>query len=202
MKRKTFKVLFFIKKSKLLKNGEAPICVRITVDGRTAEIQVKRSVPVESWNQAKECTKGNGRMIEELNNYISSVKIRLFQIHRELEDADKSITAERIKNIFYGNDDSKKTIMQLFAEHNSQCKKLIGKDFVAKTVQRYETTARYLDEYMKKRYRVSDMRLDEITPAFIQDFEVFLKVEKGCAQNSATTRLKNLKKMYCNNANP
>jgi hypothetical protein len=32
MKRKTFKILFFLKKSKLLKNGEAPICMRITRD--------------------------------------------------------------------------------------------------------------------------------------------------------------------------
>jgi len=29
MKRKTFNVLFFIRKNKLLKNGEAPICCRI-----------------------------------------------------------------------------------------------------------------------------------------------------------------------------
>lgn len=33
MERKTFSVLFFIKKSKLLKNGEAPVCMRITVNG-------------------------------------------------------------------------------------------------------------------------------------------------------------------------
>ena len=31
MRRNYFTILFFIKKSKLLKNGEAPICMRITV---------------------------------------------------------------------------------------------------------------------------------------------------------------------------
>ena len=31
VKRNTLSVLFIIKKSKLLKNGEAPICMRITV---------------------------------------------------------------------------------------------------------------------------------------------------------------------------
>ncbi len=29
MARKSFSVLFFIKKGKLLKNGEAPVCMRI-----------------------------------------------------------------------------------------------------------------------------------------------------------------------------
>lgn len=37
MKRKTFIVLFFIKKGKLLKNGEAPVRMRITVDRRIVE---------------------------------------------------------------------------------------------------------------------------------------------------------------------
>ena len=32
MARKSFSVLFFIKKGKLLKNGEAPVCMRITVN--------------------------------------------------------------------------------------------------------------------------------------------------------------------------
>lgn len=196
MKRKTFNVLFFIRKNRLLKNGEAPICLRITVEGRMCDIQVKRSVPVEQWNQAKEHVKGKGKMVEELNNYLTSIRIRLYQIHRELEEGGKTITADTIKKIYYGQDDSKKTLLQLFDEHNSQCRLLIGKDFVPKTVQRYETTAKYLKEFMEKIYNISDICLSDVTPSFIQDFEVFLKVEKGCAQNAATTRLKNIKKMY------
>ncbi len=56
MQRNYFTILFFIKKSKLLKNGEAPICMRITVNGQRAEIQIKRSVEVSKWNSQKECT--------------------------------------------------------------------------------------------------------------------------------------------------
>jgi hypothetical protein len=52
-KKSTFSVLYIIKKSKLLKNGEAPICMRVTVQGQVAEIMVKRSIPVRLWNQAK-----------------------------------------------------------------------------------------------------------------------------------------------------
>jgi site-specific recombinase XerD len=195
MKRKTFKVLFFLKKSKLLKNGEAPICMRITVDGKMCDIQIKRSTPIEQWNQAKECAKGKGRAVEELNRYLESIRIKLYQIHRELEENGKMITAERIKNIYSGNDESHKTILQLFSEHNAQCRQLVGKDFVPKTVQRYEGTARYLKEFMLDKYHISDIALTEINPAFIHDFEVFLKTEKKCAQNAAITRLKNLKKM-------
>ena len=43
MERKRFSVLFFIKRSKLLKNGEAPVRVRVTYDRLYVELQLKRS---------------------------------------------------------------------------------------------------------------------------------------------------------------
>ena len=84
---------------------------------------------------------------------------------------------------------------QVFREHNEQSRKLIGKDFVSKTVQRYETTTRYLEEFIKKEYQLSDIALNNLEANFISKFDAFLKIEKGCAQNSAITRLKNLKKI-------
>lgn len=38
--RETMSILFFIKKTKLLKNGEAPICLRLTLNKQIAEIRI------------------------------------------------------------------------------------------------------------------------------------------------------------------
>ena len=92
-------------------------------------------------------------------------------------------------------DEDNKTLLQVFREHNEQSRKLIGKDFVSKTVQRYETTTRYLEEFIKKEYQLSDIALNNLEANFISKFDAFLKIEKGCAQNSSITRLKNLKKI-------
>ena len=62
MARKTFNVLFFIKKARLLKNGEAPVCMRITVNGCMVDVLVKRSCPVNLWNQAKENWKSHATL--------------------------------------------------------------------------------------------------------------------------------------------
>ena len=51
MKRKTFSILFFIKKTKLLKNQKAPIYLRITVDGKRSEISINRSIDPAQWNE-------------------------------------------------------------------------------------------------------------------------------------------------------
>ena len=44
MKHETMKILFVIKKSSLLKNGEAPIVVRVTINGVSDEVRGKSSV--------------------------------------------------------------------------------------------------------------------------------------------------------------
>ena len=48
MKRSSFNVLFFLKKTKLLKNGEASVCMRITVDGTRVENNIRKSIDPSS----------------------------------------------------------------------------------------------------------------------------------------------------------
>lgn len=108
MQNNSFSVLFFIKKSKLLKNGEAPICMRITVNSKRAEVQVKRSMEPDKWNHLKGCAVGKERKHQEINLYLETGKKQFFQIHRQLEADGKPITAVTIKNIFYGGYDSPK----------------------------------------------------------------------------------------------
>lgn len=47
MKRQTFNVLFFIRKTRTVKSGETSIMLRITIQGQLAEMQLKRTVKPE-----------------------------------------------------------------------------------------------------------------------------------------------------------
>lgn len=195
MQRNYFTILFFIKKSKLLKNGEAPICMRITVNGQRAEIQIKRSVDISKWNSQKECAIGKERKSMELNHYLDTVRMKVLQIHRELEQDGKPITADVLKRRYYGEGDSPKMLLEVFREHNRKYRELMGKDYVAGTVLRYERTAKYLGELLQKEYRMNDIPLKEINHEFIARFEHYIKTEKSCAQNATVKYLKNFKKI-------
>lgn len=65
MQRNYFTVLFFLKKSKLLKNGEAPICMRITINGKRAEVQIKRSIDVTNGIRKKNARLAGKRSIKK-----------------------------------------------------------------------------------------------------------------------------------------
>lgn len=195
MERNYFSILFFIKKTKLLKNGEAPICLRITVNGKRAEVQIKRSIEVNKWNSNKECSTGKDSKAMELNHYLETVRTKILRIHRELEQDNKPITAGILKCRFYGEGETPKMLLVLFDEHNSKCRELIGKDYATETVTRYERTVRYLAEFIKQNYKLSDIPVKEVDHLFIQDFEHFVKTTKNCEQNATIKYLKNLKKI-------
>lgn len=194
VQRSYFTVLFFVKKSKPLKNGEVPICMRITVDGKRAEVQIKRSVEVECWNAQKECAIGKDPKHMELNHYLTTVRTRVLQIHRELEQDGKPVTAEVLKRIYRGGTDSPRMLVETFNEHNKQYRELLGRGYVLGTVLRYERTARYLAEFIRGRFNTSDIPLKDVDHDFIMHFEHFIKVEKNCAQNATVKYLKNLKR--------
>ena len=195
VKRNTLSVLFIIKKAKLLKNGEAPICMRITVNKRVAEVMIKRSIPVDLWNQKKECSKGKDRVAIELNHYINTVRAKVLQIHRELEIDNKPITADIIKDCFYGRDKVQRTLLEVYAEHNEKCRALIGKEYTESTVTKFDTSINRLKEYIRSNYHRDDIMLAELDGQFIRDFDFWLKTDKHCQNNSALKHLKNLKKV-------
>lgn len=85
--------------------------------------------------------------------------------------------------------------MKQFEKHNSQYRELVGKEFVEKTVQRWERTAVYLSDFIKKEYGMNDIPLTSVDLGFIKDFEHFLKTCKGNSKNSALKYLENLKKI-------
>ena len=75
MERNSFSVLFFLKKTKLLKNGEASVCMRITVNNVRSETNIRKSITPSLWNQAKECSRGKDRKSNDLNKYIEEARI-------------------------------------------------------------------------------------------------------------------------------
>lgn len=195
MERKRFSVLFFIKRTKLLKSGEAPVRVRITYDKLYVEIQLKRSIPVQFWSQEKERAIGKDRNSVEINHYIDGLRVKFYQIYQDLELEGKLMSARAIVNRYLGKDDSTKTLYNAFKEHNEDCRKLIGTDYAEITIRRYDNCLKYLMELMKREYNVEDILLREVNGELVRKFDMYLKIEKGCAQNTVIRYMKCFKKV-------
>jgi len=195
MKRVTFKVLLFIKRTKKLKDGTSPIFARITVNSERAEFSLHESIEQSQWNNLRGCIQGKTKNAIRLNSYFEIVKAKLHNHRMKLEEYDKEVTALNIKNSYLGIDTSEKTILEVFDEHNVRCENLIGIDFAAGTYERYKAFYNHVERFIEFKYHKKDLKLHEVTHNFIKDFEFYLKTERSCAHNTATKYLKNFKKI-------
>ena len=92
MRQESMKILFLVKKGSLMKNGELPISIRVTINGVHEEARIQRSIAPNLWNQDKGCSKGKDRNSLEINNFIDALKTKAHHLHKELLLEEAHIT--------------------------------------------------------------------------------------------------------------
>ena len=153
MERTTFCLLFYIRRTKLNRNGEAPIMMRITVNGVRVDASVKKTIFPEFWSAAKGKALEKKREYKELNLYLDSIRLRIMKIQRELEIEGVSVSANSVLERFLGKDAPvQRTLFEVFREHNDKCAQLSGTDMAPATVQRYETSLKHTQDFVWETY--------------------------------------------------
>ena len=180
--KSTFKVLFYLKKGSEKKNGEVMIMARITIDGKLCQFSTKQSILPENWNIA--AGKAKGKDAGKINALLEDIKASLNNIYHEQQRRDNYVTAEKVKNEFLGHSEKHETILNLFKKHNDDVKQLVGISKTIATYRKYEVTRRHLAEFIQSKYNISDIAINEITPMFITDFELYLRTTCKCGYNT------------------
>ena len=195
-RKSTFSILFFIKRKKLLKNGDAPVYMRVTVDGRFLEASLKRGVNPKTWNEKKQRSTGRDRLSLELNDYLDDTLAKILKIHQRFADEKKIINPKTILDEWAGRIEKPKMLCEEFRADNEKYRQRleIG-DVVLNTVLRNERAERYLGEYIIKKYKAEDIPFSAIDNAFVRDFHLFLRVDKKQEQNTANKYCKILKRI-------
>ena len=196
MERTTFGLLFYIRRDKTNKKGEAPVFMRLTINGERADASIKRFIEPHAWNSAKGKANEKSRGGKDLNLYLDAISANILRIQRDLELDKKEVSAQIILNRYLGKEQSDRhTLMEVFRAHNEKCRALSGISLAPATVIRYETTLRLTEQFLQKNYKKEDCYLDEVTNQFIEDFEFFLKTVRRCCHNTTTKYLLNFKKI-------
>lgn len=196
MERTTFGLLFYIRRDKTNKKGEAPVFMRLTINGERADASIKRFIEPHAWNSAKGKANEKSRGGKDLNLYLDAISANILRIQRDLELDKKEVSAQIILNRYLGKEQSDRhTLMEVFRAHNEKCRALSGISLAPGTVIRYETTLRLTEEFLQKSYQKEDCYLDEVTNQFIEDFEFFLKTVRRCCHNTTSKYLMNFKKI-------
>lgn len=196
MERTTFGLLFYIRRDKTNKKGEAPVFMRLTINGERADASIKRFIEPHAWNSAKGKANEKSRGGKDLNLYLDAISANILRIQRDLELDKKEISAQIILNRYLGKEQSDRhTLMEVFRAHNEKCRALSGISLAPGTVIRYETSLRLTEAFLRTTYKKEDCYLDEITHQFVEDYDFYLRTVRRCCHNTTTKYLLNFKKI-------
>ncbi|TMM55755.1 site-specific integrase [Maribacter algarum] len=173
------------------------IYARITVDGRRAEISLKRYTSVNVWDVSKGRVIGTTSKARLLNSYLDEVYVQILDAHKQLLREGKVITAQAVKARFLGQDEQHKTLKELVKYHNTTMNSVLKYG----TMKNYYSTERYLHRFISDKFSSPDVYLKQLNYRFIVDFEQYLlnyrpeKARKTCSNNGAMKHLERLMKM-------
>jgi site-specific recombinase XerD len=196
---KRFGLLFYLKKPRGYTSGDRPIYMRITVDGMVTELSIQRSCDPARWNARAYRATGKSEPVRALNAYLNTVQAKAYEAKLLLIQAGHPVTAENIKNQVLGREivsgERPRMIMEIFAYHNQQMAALVGKEFAAGTLERYETSLKHTRSFLEWKCKVPDLDIRKLDFEFIADYEFWLKSVRHCDHNTTMKYLSNFRKI-------
>ncbi len=196
MKRSTFRILFYIKRSNPKKNGNVVIMGRITIDGERAQFSTKLDIHPDKWDNKIGRAKGNSMSIANLNRMLDNIRAKASMHYSRLMDDNGYVLPDKIKNALLGFEEKGKTIMFYFDKFNAQYKMKVGTMVTRTTYLRYELAKNRLTDFLKTHKGVADIPFMEINTVFLQDFYLFLRNTHKSGNNNAMKTMQHLRSVF------
>ncbi|MFR9542890.1 MAG: site-specific integrase [Rikenellaceae bacterium] len=203
-----FKVLFYLRKNYLNKEGKAPIMVRITLNGEISQFSSKLDIEPKQWDTKATRAIGRTKSATDLNLALDNIKSSIILHYRRLCERSSVVGVAKLRNAYLGIEAKEHTLMAIIdkdiadversieiAEKN--CKPDERPDYITSpaTLQKYRVTKKRLSEFMKRRRRIKDIPLVDIDHKFVLDFEKFLRVDSQCGVNTTGKFMRNFKRV-------
>ena len=199
MKRTTFSVVFFCKKTKITKKGKAPIYVRITTRGQSTEIYTQCQIEPEKWNQKAERTLCRDSISVQINDILASYRANILaaydQLIKEAKEPNCFVIKQRLVNPY----ENTKLFLAELGKYCGKRQTEVGVRITQLTANKYHRLLRYLQEYTQARYGKEDILLELVSYEYIDGFNTFLQTAHNCKNNGAVNLLCCLKNfiLYC-----
>ena len=184
-KKSTFKLLFYLKKNELKKNGNAPIMARITIDGTPKTFGTKLEIDPSNWDLKYGRVEGKSATALNINKKLDNIRGRIDKIYEDMLKHEGFATSQKVKLSFLGVGVMDDAILKVFNDKNEDFKKLVDKEERSQsTYNKYITVYNHLTTFIKERYHRDDMAFRELTADFIREFDFYLRYDLQSSHNT------------------
>lgn len=185
MSGQIIKVHFRLHKGKPNRQGKVPVMAQWKIDGELKSLSTKLSVLPERWTFER--TLGLTKEDKEINAELDRIRMMILAKYNELLQRGEIVTAEKLKCAISGVGYTSKPryYLEVFNLWLEDYSKSIGISTTKKTFDKYVIVRDRLQHFIQQRYHISDILLEDVTPKFLTDFDVFVRQEYNVAHNHA-----------------
>ena len=195
-RRSTFAILFYINRTKIRsKDGMCQLLCKVSIDAECQQIGTKVLVDPSLWDSTGGRMGGRSRNALEVNRAIDLLTERIRNHYKEINESLGFVTAELVKNALKGIAQKPLTLMKLFEEHNDEFQKRVGVDRGKEALDLYWVSYKHLLAFIRKKFDADDVTLRSLNLKFYEDFDLFLRTDRGLRQKTVHQHLYNLKKI-------
>lgn len=184
MKQEKMKVLLYLKKSGLDKSGKAPIMGRITIGRSIAQFSCKLSCDPDLWNPRESRMDGKSREAVEVNGRLENLLLSIQSAYQSLLARGCPFDATDVKEQFQGSVQTRCMLIERLDMLIKEKESHVGVDIRKESMASYHSTRIHLQEFIQKKYKVSDLALSQLTENFIHEFQQYFLGECGFQEST------------------
>lgn len=188
--KSTFKILFYIKRSKVTADGKCPVMCRVTVNGTQSAFSCKLNVHPQIWDDREK--KRRSDALKAIDDHVGNIEAQIRKHYQKICDREAYVTAAKVVKAYQGFGDEYKTLIEAFDYHLKTIKSRIGKDRKLRTYEKLQGERKCLVKFLKDKY-TEDIALRELDLKFIQQFHVWLQAAGNYGKTTAFDRVQTLK---------
>ena len=189
------KVLLYLKKSSRDRSGKAPIMGRITLGRSIAQFSCKLFCNPDLWNPRESRVDGKSREAVEVNAKLDNLLLAVQASYQSLLAKGSPFDATDIKEDFQGSVQSRTMFLERFDGLIEEMKDHVGVDIKENSLAAYRQTRVQLQQFIRAKYKVSDLTFSQLTEDFIKQFEQYVTGEVGLKQSTCYNMIVFIKKV-------
>ena len=182
--RNTFNVLFYIKKNAPLRNGNAPIMGRITINGERTQFSTRLSVAPEHWDVGMGRVAGRSNAAGRINEQLSNIHYHIERCYNKLFYEQSFVTPLMVKEMYFGANLRQETVLAFFRQHNEEFNRMVGISRSKTTYYKYRCVCKHLANYIWDKYDRKDLMFKELNREFLTGFHAYIAKEAGYKKNT------------------
>lgn len=183
MNHEKITILFIINTARTNQRGLCPLNCRITLNKERKQFNPGLLVNPVYWESKLQKVNAQEANHKYINAQLERIQVKIYNIALVFQLQGIKLKLDNIFSEYKGIPIKKEEhILSCYRKYVSRIQKLVGIEIKQNTYEKFVYVGNHLEAFVKWKFKKSDFNLKELSLRFLDDFDYYLKTEKGIKQ--------------------